>query len=148
MQLSIRLKLPAVCFVMRNKIFLQDFNDEFARAFAEILCALLDWENSHGDIFRNGSMRELYFGLISTHFLISHRQSSLKKSFYTGKFSERTMRNTIRHYERLGLIKKAYSRVDFRTTQLLPEEALIRLFDEHIREISRLLQNHFFLIRK
>jgi hypothetical protein len=143
--------MPAVCFVMRNKPAnqLHGLEPKVAEAIASIFSGLIDWENEHGQAFYSISTRELYFRLAFIYFARRHTQNvSLKFSFYTGRASERTMRNAIRRFEDQGFIKKSKSQSDHRNKLLIPEDKLIKHFEEHIQEFMRLVQEHFYLIHK
>ncbi len=143
--------MPAVCFVMRNNSTNQLHPPEprDAEAITSILSGLIDWENEHGQAFYSISTRELYFKLALVYFAKRHTQNvSLKSSFYTGRASERTMRNAICRFEDQGFIKRSGSHIDHRNKLLIPEDKLIKHFEEHIQEFMRLVQEHFYLIRK
>ncbi len=143
--------MPAVCFVMRNNQTsqLQGLEPRDAEAIASIFSGLIDWENEHAQAFYSLSTRELYFRLAFLYFARRHTQNvSLKFSFYTGRTSERTMRNAIRRFEDQGFIKKTRAQIDHRNKRLIPEDKLIKLFEGHVQVFLSLVHEHFYLIHK
>lgn len=131
---------------MRKKI-LPDLT-EYEHAMSDVYCGLVVWENKHKDIFGTSCGRELYYKIAEDHFSEIAKARSLKHAYYTSQTSERSMRNTIRRFEALGFLERCQSSTDLRAAQLIPKEALRKVFKSHARELYRLMNKHFVMVHK
>jgi DNA-binding MarR family transcriptional regulator len=111
------------------------------------LVALHDQETNGFDVLHTQSGRTLYFELAKTMLDDQTRQAiGLKQRL--GRLSERTIRNRIRSFEEMGLLKVHSRSADGRTRELVATEKFSQELKLHLNNCGVILEKHFYVIDK
>lgn len=111
------------------------------------LVALHDQETNGFDALHTQSGRTLYFELAKTMLDDQTRQTAgLKQRL--GRLSERTIRNRMRSFEEMGLLKVHPRSADGRTRELVATEKFAQELKLHLDKCGVILEKHFYVIDK
>lgn len=111
------------------------------------LVPLHDQEVGGCEALHTQSGRTLYFELAKTMLGDpSHQSAGLKQRL--GRLSERTIRNRMRAFEQMGLMKVHSRAADARTRELVTTEKFEQELKLHLDKCGLILEKHFYVIGK